>query len=633
MTATRIAVGDRHRGRDDRGRRDAPCHPSRTDARVSARSNKAVKRIAICVLAAAGTLEARSLPAQSPYEGEEVVVTSTRSAQAVDDSLAAVSVITRADIERSQAPDLLELLRLEAGIDVARTGGPGSQTSVFMRGSNSNHVLVLVDGVRVAQAGTGAFTWEILDPSLIDRIEIVRGPRAARWGSDAIGGVIQIFTRQPDGLTARAGWGRYDDRRLAAGAGNGRVGVNLAARRVDGFSSQNPGGFAFDPDDDGFDNLGLSARGAHDLGSGELTWSARGADGSVEFDQGESDFLNYAVRGAYAGRTDGPWQWRASAAYYRDELETDNGFSRTEAITRRLQAGVQAERSSSRGVRWLVGADAWRVDGERSAAWVEDRHNVGVWTGLDGRRGAFSFEASLRGDHDSQFGSALTGNLAGGWRIHESLRLSAGIGRAFRAPSFSQLYSPGFGGQFAGNPDLDPETAISGELSLDWFSTGGHSAGLSVYHNELDDLIAFAGDDFRAINVERARIRAAELAHRFAGERWRSESTLTWQDAENRTRQTDLLRRADFKASLAVDRIFARGGWLGAEVVHVGERPDVGAELPSYTLLNLRGGWPLTPALSLQGRIENLGGRDYEPLAGFNAPGRSAHLAIELELR
>lgn len=581
------------------------------------------------LLAAAGTLAIGGhAAAQSAYEGDPVQVTATRSQQPVNDSLAAVSVITREEITRSQAPDLLELLRLEAGIDIARSGGPGGQTSVFMRGTNSNHVLVLVDGVRVSAAGSGAFTWEILDPAIIERIEIVRGPRAARWGSDAIGGVIQVFTRLPDGGGARAAYGRYDDRQLSANWGNGFLGLNVSARDVEGFSSQNPSGFAYDPDDDGFENLSVSVRGDYRLGGGDVSWSARLADGSVEFDQGESGFLNYALRGAYRKQGSGPWAWEGSAAVYRDNLETDNGFSISDATTRRVQAGFQAERTVGNSTTWLLGTDAWQVEGDTSGSFDEDRENVGVWTGFDGGRGNLSWETSLRVDHDSQFGTALTGNLAGGWRMAENLRLSASLGRAFRAPSFSQLYSPGFGGQFAGNPDLDPETSVSGELGLDWFGPGGHSIGLSTYQNEVDDLIAFSGPDFQAINIEEARIRGAELTHRFATETWRAESSLTWQDAENLTQNSELLRRADLKGSIALDRTFANGGWLGAEVVHVGERPDFGAELPAYTLVNLRAGWPLGAGLTLEGRLENVTDKDYEPIAGYNAHRRAAFVAL-----
>src|SRR6185295_7360273 len=126
--------------------------------------------------------------AQQAEPQPTIEVTASRVAETVDASLADVSVITRSEIEASVAPDLLELLRLQPGVDVVRTGGAGQQTSVFLRGSNSNHVLVLVDGVRVASANTGAFAFENLPLDAVERIEIVRGPRASYWGSDAIGG-------------------------------------------------------------------------------------------------------------------------------------------------------------------------------------------------------------------------------------------------------------------------------------------------------------------------------------------------------------------------------------------------------------------------------------------------------------
>ncbi|MFW6339596.1 MAG: TonB-dependent receptor domain-containing protein [Wenzhouxiangella sp.] len=570
-----------------------------------------------------------SLSAAAVSVDETIVVTANRDDQPLEEALARTSVITRADIELSQAPDLLELLRQQAGVDVTRSGGPGGQTSLFLRGSNSNHVLVLIDGVRVAAAGTGGFAWELIDPALVERIEIVRGPRAARWGSDAIGGVIQIFTRRPDRLELRAGYGRYRDRSLGAGMGTEQAGLRLAARRVGGFSAQNERGFAFDPDDDGFEMLSAAGGGAHRLGAGVLDWSARIADGRIEFDQGVSEVTNYAAALRYDLEPVGGWRWSATTALYRDRLDTTTAFGQTENITRRVQAGLLGERAIGRDSRWLVGIDGWRESGVARGSWSDARDNLGAWTGLDGRRGRLDYEASLRADRDEGFGNALTGNLAAGWRPGDAWRLFGSIGRAFRAPNFSQLFSPGFFGAFAGNPELDPETSVSLEAGADWQFSATANLSLSLYQTRIDDLIDFAGEDFQAINIRRARIQGAELAYRLETEHWRARAQWTWQDAEDRDSGLPLLRRPDEKAAVSLDRRFAGGHWLGAELVYSGQRFDVGqAELPSHVLVNLRAGLRLSETVRLEGRLENAGDREYEPAVGFNATRRALFLAL-----
>lgn len=561
-----------------------------------------------------------------------IVVTATRAEQSTLSSLAAVSVIDRTQIELSQAPDLYELLRLEAGVDVARTGGPGGQTSLFLRGSNSNHVLVLIDGIRVAASGTGGFSWENLDPAIIERIEIVRGPRTARWGSDAIGGVIQIFTRRAEGMSLRAGYGRYRDRSLSGSIGTGQAGLTISARRVGGYSAQNERGFAFDPDKDGRELFSLAGGGRAELGSGQLDWRARFSSGETEFDRGVSDVINYAAGMDYRLPGNGDWQWLLNASAYRDRLETTTPFGEDEAITRRVQAGVQTERLIAGSQRLIVGTDGWRESGVARGQWSEQRDNIGLWTGLDGSQGAFDHDLSLRVDRDSNFGSAVTGSVAGGWRPSENWRLMASLGRAFRAPSFSQLYSPGFGGLFAGNPDLDPETSLSGELGLRWSPLSGHQLGLALFETRIDDLIDFAGDGFQAINIRSSRIRGSELWHEFSSTQWRSRSQVTWQNAEDRDTGLTLLRRPDQKASTSVDRLLGSNSWLGAELVYVGSRLDVGRErLGAYTLLNLRAGYELPAGFRLEGRLENVTDRDYEHLIGFNTHRRSLFVALSWE--
>ncbi|NKI36229.1 TonB-dependent receptor [Wenzhouxiangella sp. XN79A] len=594
------------------------------------RALSVVSALSLCLLMASGSSGAAP-DAGAVVEIDPLVVTANRTEQREADVPARVSVITRERIEASQAPDLAELLRLEAGIDVARPGGPGGQTSVFLRGTNSNHVLVLIDGVRVSASGTGAFTWEILDPALIERIEIVRGPRAARWGSDAIGGVIQIFTRRAEGASARVAYGSDRDRSASVSVGGGSedhaLDLTAAWRKVDGFSAQNESGFAFDPDDDGFENLSAAIGGRHAVGGGRLDWRGRFARGETEFDQGVSEFDNGSLRIDFS-RRHGDWRLRLGGGLLSDELETETGFGRSRVETRRLQLDLQAERTLG-AATWLIGADAWQEDGESADQWNEDRFNLGLFTGLEGARGALDWEAAVRADRDSEFGTELTGNAAVGYRFGERWRAFGSIGRAFRAPNFSQLYSPGFGGLFAGNPDLDPERSWSVEAGLDWRPTERQALTLSVYRNRIDDLIDFSGVDFQAININEARIRGVELTHRYSAERWYSEASATWQDPQDLAADRDLLRRAEARYAWS-------GGWrldgghrLGAELLHVGTRLDVGGlSLDSYTLVNLRGAIALGRDWTAEVRVDNLADEDYEPLAGFNAPDRRVFLAL-----
>ena len=565
--------------------------------------------------------------AEPAWEDDPIVVTATRTEQSAMSVPARVSVIMRADIERSQAPDLIELLRLEAGIDIARNGGPGGQTSVFMRGANSNHVLVLIDGVRAAASGTGAFTWEILDPSVIERIEIVRGPRAARWGSDAIGGVIQIFTRRADGLSAGVRYGSEDDRRVTLAAGRQRgelpLDLTLSARRVDGFSAQNPRGFGFNPDDDGFENLSAATGGAAELGGGSLSWRGRIASGETEFDQGVTDYDNWSWRFDYVGASSGPWKWQLGAATLRDRQETQTAFGLDEVVTRRLQGDFLAERSLGDAAQWLVGVDAWRESGASKGQWDESRSNVGVFTGLEGTAAGTGFELSLRLDDDEEFGTELTGSAGLNRRLGDRWRAFAGAGRGFRAPNFSQLYSPGFGGLFAGNPDLDPERSWSAEAGLDFTPVSGQRLTLSAYSNRIDDLIAFSGPDFQAVNVNEARIRGLEFTHRAIAGSWSSRFNLTLQDPQDRDAGRDLLRRASFKGNWVLGYAVNSRWNVDGELAHVGDRLDVGGvRLASYTLINLRAAYRLRDHWNLEIRVDNIADRDYEPLVGFNAPDR-----------
>ncbi len=565
-----------------------------------------------------------------------VQVTATRQAQTVDASLADVTVITRADIDASGAADLYDLLRTQAGVDVARSGGAGEQTALFLRGTNSNHVLVLVDGVRIASTGTGGVDFSLLPLDAIERIEIVRGPRAAYWGSDAIGGVVQVFTRKLTGPQAAMQYGSYDDASLSTGIGdwNDRGGFSVLAgiRHVRGFSAQNPEGFSYDPDDDGLRNRNLAAQGEYRLGTQMLSANALYSDSVNEFDQGVSHTIEQDLGAALAGDVSARWFQKLSIGSARDDLDTPDFFelfrSRRQSATwlnifslndhQSLTAGIERVHESGENVDTFANADVFD----------QSRNNTAVFGGWSGHLPTFDWELAARRDHNSVFGGATTGSGAIGWRIAPALRLTAGFGQGFRAPSLNEQFSPGFDGLFAGNPALRPERSRSSELGAEWTPAQEFSLKLAAYHTDIDDLIDFTGPLFQAENTERARIDGAELETHWQRADWRFDANATWQNARDPQTGEHLLRRASRKGDIALTRVFGTRLNAGLELYAEGPRPELGGPLPGYALINARLNLILSPTWQLHLRAENLADRTYSLIRDYNTPGRSGWIEL-----
>lgn len=577
-----------------------------------------------------------------------VQVTASRVSETVDSALADVTVLTRRDIEASVARDALDLLRLQAGIDLYRTGGPGAQTSLFLRGTNANHALVLIDGVRVAAATTGAFAFEHLPLDAIERIEIVRGPRASYWGSDAIGGVIQIFTRRQQGAQLGAGYGSWKDRTGTAGYGQWDgptgLGVHVGSRDIRGFPATSEALCAgpddphciHDPDADGYRNLHASLRAGVQLGGQVLSALAYRSQGRAEFGQGWSDFAEQVGGLDLEGALGTDWNHRLALGAATEDLATP-AFS-SEYRTRRSSLLWQNDLRIGSNQRLVAGVDLIHEQASVRDTFAnldryrQSRNNRAVFAGLLHSAGSVDAEASLRHDRNSAFGSATTGALAGGWRLSPATRLRASWGQGFRSPSTNELYDPGYDGWFAGNPALQPERSRSSELGLEFTPPGAHQFGLNLWSTHVGNLVSFTGPLNRAENIARARIEGAELAWRFHAGTWSVSANWTWQDARDATTGEALLRRARNKANAVIEHAHGEHLRLGAELVHAGKRPDVGGEhLGAYTLLNLRASVAVAPAWSLRLRGENLTDRNYELVQGYNTPGRSGFLEIVWE--
>lgn len=402
---------------------------------------------------------------------DQVLVTATRTPIALQDSISPAQVIDRAEIERSQAPSLQDLLRGRAGINLNNSGGLGKQSSLFLRGTNSAHTLVLVDGVRINTGDLGLAMIQDLPLAQIERIEIVRGPQSSLYGADAIGGVIQIFTRRNAGTFAphfQVGGGSNGLREASGGFGGsgarGWFGTDIAYQHTDGINSCRGDAATFagcgadEPDRDGYRNLSMSLRGGYALTDAlSVEGTALRAEGENHYD----GYYNYSetlqqVLGGKVRYTPSE-RFTLTANVGRADNESDNYNGSTwlgAAQTHRNSASVQADVGIAEGQLLSAGVD-WsqdNLDGSSAGYLVDSRDNTGVFVQYQGRFGAHHLQASVRNDDNEQFGNHTTGSLGWGLELGSGFRLNASYGTAFKAPTFSDLYDP-----WSGVPGLDPE--------------------------------------------------------------------------------------------------------------------------------------------------------------------------------
>ncbi|TLZ13576.1 MAG: TonB-dependent receptor, partial [Gammaproteobacteria bacterium] len=504
--------------------------------------------VRVCVLDGLATFPLASAAVQAQSDAATVVVTATRTNQSIDDALSAVTIITRADIEARQATSVQELLTGEAGVQISNNGGLGKATALFLRGTDADQVLVLVDGVKLTSATLGTTAFEYLPVEEIERIEIVRGPRSSLYGSEAVGGVIQIFTRRGHGepqLTASAGGGSHNTENASAGFSGSTSGLSYSASSSylgsDGYVSCRgtpvpPGGgcFTFDFTPDGFHNASQSARIGYDFSdTSNVEVTALRAQGGTRF---AGTFVNHESFVQQTAGVTGRWSPLSSlhltirAGQSRDEARDDlNSVPQTRFDTLHSQGTLQADWQLAPQHLLTLGTDAQRDSVASSVGYaVSSRRDIGGFLEYQGGFASERFSISARHDDNEQFGGQATGSAAWSHRFAGGRRLTASFGSAFRAPTFNELYYP-----FFGNPALRPEHSRSAELGLDG-SRGEAQWSLHTFETRVKDLIAF-DSSFLPANIGTAVIRGAEgqLTARRAG------STLsfviTWLDPRNRT--------------------------------------------------------------------------------------------------
>ena len=573
--------------------------------------------------------------ADTLVSGEEIIVTATRTAQIADETMAAVIVITREDIERSQAIDVAELLKFHAGLDVARNGGAGQTTSVFIRGTESNHTLVMIDGIKMNPGTIGGAALQNIDPDLIERIEIVKGPRSSLYGSEAIGGVIQIFTRKPKAgtrLNASATAGSYQTRKAVAGWSTNSDKWN-AGLNVSGFATDSFPAHTALTENTGNRNFSMNAF---------LATQIAGLDAEFRtwLTQGNTQYYNFSptpVDQDSLNATSSLTLKRAFNNHYTSILRIgeardfiDQIQSADFAHTRRFSVDWQNDVIYGNNGLMTAGlflskeytdADSFgtsfREVIDNNAAYAQYQFNADRHQYLIGGRYT----------QNSAFGSHSTGNLSYGYHLSKNLLVFAALGSGFRAPDSTDRFG------FGGNPALKPETSQNLELGTRYRFNNKNLIKAAAFYTRIDNLIVFNTGTSQNQNIDLAVIPGIEMEYKTSSKRIDYRIAGILQNPVNITSGKQLARRA--RKSLTLAATYKRPAYrFGVDLLASGDRPDSDFSTiinPAYALVNAHARYQLSKHWALQGRIENLFDTDYVLANGYNTPGRSLYIQLRYQ--
>lgn len=578
----------------------------------------------------------------------KVVVTATRTAKTVNDSLASVTVIRRDEIERSQALTLPDILRGVPGVDIANNGGLGKPSSVFMRGTESDHVLVLIDGIKVGSATLGRFSFEHLPLSQIERVEIVRGPRSSLYGSEAIGGVIQIFTRKgkskKPSVTISGGIGADNTYQFNAGVSGAtkESWYSLFANRIqtDGFNDcqgSNSGGcFTIEPDEDGYENTSYHLRLGQRLGEKiSMEAYALRTEGHTEYDSSydnEADFVQQVLgmKGDYVVNDN--WLINLNMGQSLDKTDNFGHSTKSYFHTTRKTGSFQNNFFFSKRDTLTVGLDLQKDEVDSSTAFtIDSLDNKGIFAEYQTRSGRTDWIVGFRKDDNEQFGKHKTGNIGLGYALSQRTRFIANYGTAFKAPSFNELYFPNFG-----NPNLVPEESESIEFGL-MGTQLYYKWSLTAYRTHIDQLIATQFDaetgNYFADNINQAAINGIEGDLNWQKGGWTFKTKLSWLKAENEETGKLLPRRAQKTLNVALGE---RRGAMKTEISVLAQshRYDDAANnhrLGGYSIVNLTHEYHFGKHFALRARLENVFDKEYQTARFYNTYGRFWFLSLRYQ--
>ncbi|MEN3297158.1 MAG: vitamin transporter [Burkholderiales bacterium] len=587
-----------------------------------------------------------------------VVVTATRTPQIAKEVLSDNIIITSEEIAKSGQRSLTDLLQRQRGIEISRNGGPGTNASVFVRGANNKQTVVLVDGVRVVSTTTGEANWSAIPLSQIDRVEVVYGPLSSLYGADAVGGVIQIFTKQGEGApapTVSVGAGSYGtynaETGISGSAGGFKYSLRAAHEESDGFSARKPIRISrtrpdvYNQDADGYTNDSASGRLGVELAKGHevgFTFLHSRLDSQYDLSARFDDRLEQKVAtyAAYARNQLLPY-WNS---HFQVSQSTDDSTN----ITAGGRSGID---TAQKQISWQNGFTLRNTDllqliveqrkeEAQSVALLQPRTRTtdSVAAAYQLRQGAHLAALSVRNDDSSQFGSHTTGGVSYGYRVTSALRANASYATSFRAPTFNELYFPGFG-----VPSNKPEKGKNAEVGLH-YDNGVSQYSAVYYHNRLSDMLVNADvcpitpADYPfgcAFNVNKALLKGVSLGASTKVGSFSLRTSLDFQDPKDETTNKQLIRRAKQHGTLGVD-YNAGATSTGAELIFSGKRFDDvnnSTRLGGYSLLNLHASYDFARNWSLFGRWNNVLDKKYELAGGYNTAGSNVFVGVRYGIR
>ncbi|RUR55860.1 TonB-dependent receptor domain-containing protein [Vreelandella populi] len=573
--------------------------------------------------------DAPNAQADSQSTLNPVVVTAALAPRTANESLSSVTVLDKATLRRQDPVSITDLFRGQPGVDVSTNGSFGKNSSVYIRGTGSGQNVLLIDGIRLRSATSGGAAWSYLDPRMFERAEIVRGPRGSLYGADAISGVVQLFTPQTseEGPQPRfsIGGGSFDTQRVSAGI-SGREGGTRYSFAGSHFTTDGQP-VRRDGEDKGYDNTSALARVSHTFENGaEVGALALRARGNNEYDGGENDFVQQ-VAGIYGELPiTSDWHSRLTLSESRDESDDFASFG--DSVFNTKISTARWENTFTAGSHELIAGAEYSEDKIDSTIEYDEtsRSNKAVFTQALLDFSPLTLQASLRFDDNEAYGDEVTGSLAAGYALDNNHTLRASYGTAFNAPTYNQLYYPGFG-----NPDLESETSETVEAGVrgqyaQWFWDA------ALYQTDIDNLIAGQGVQS---NVPSSRIRGVELASGVEINDWTLAAALTYTDPENRLTGNRLQNRATQSVRLDIDRELDKWSLGGSWVAQNHRYRDAQNQdrLSGYGLVNLRAGWQFAPLWSARLTLENVLDQDYVTTRSFDGAdylnaGRAGFLSV-----